>query len=136
MFRYSTRLLPGEKKRREDDSDSHLAKSIMQNRKYSTAGSIEDEYDYDGVAPSKKKGKRRVDEGGVAERRGIMGRQMLTQKERCLFCFENPSRPKHLVVSIANFTYLMLPQWQPVVSGHCIILPLQVSVEFDTQTVI
>jgi Protein similar to CwfJ C-terminus 1 len=132
VFRYSTRLLPGEKKKKEDDSDMHLAKSIMQNRKYSAAGSIEEEYDYDGVAPSKK-GKRSGDDGEVAERRGIMGRQMLTQKERCLFCFENPSRPKHLVVSIANFTYLMLPQWQPVASGHCIILPLQVSVEFGTQ---
>lgn len=105
----------------------HLARGIMQNKKYSTAGSIEDEYDYDGSAPSKKKGKRRGDEGEAAERRGIMRRPMMTQKERCVFCFENPSRPKHLVVSIANFTYLMLPQWQPAVSGHCIILPLQVS---------
>ncbi|XP_078159858.1 cwfJ-like family protein isoform X2 [Carex rostrata] len=121
----SARVLPGEKKRREDDSDMHLARGIMQNKKYSTAGSIEDEYDYDGVAPSKKKGKRRGDEGEAAERRGIMRRPMMTQKERCIFCFENPSRPKHLVVSIANFTYLMLPQWQPAVSGHCIILPLQ-----------
>ncbi|KAI3852344.1 hypothetical protein MKW92_040216 [Papaver armeniacum] len=34
---------------------------------------------------------------------------------------ENPTRPKHLVVAIANFTCLMLPQWQPVVQGHCYI---------------
>nr|ACN36823.1 unknown [Zea mays] len=50
---------------------------------------------------------------------------MLTQKERCMYCFENPSRPKHLVVAIGNFSYLMLPQFEPVVPGHCIILPLQ-----------
>ncbi|KAJ4753476.1 CWF19-like protein 2 [Rhynchospora pubera] len=123
--RHYTSHVQGGKKRREDDSDMHLARSIMQNKKYSSAGSIEDEYDYDGVAPSKKKGKKRGGEGEAAEGRGIMGRQMLTHKERCLFCFENPSRPKHLVVSIANFTYLMLPQWQAVVPGHCIILPLQ-----------
>nr|AFK37937.1 unknown [Lotus japonicus] len=30
----------------------------------------------------------------------------------------------HLTVSIANFTYLMLPQRQPVVPGHCCILPI------------
>jgi hypothetical protein len=49
----------------------------------------------------------------------------LTQQERCQFCFENPARPKHLVVAIANFSYLMLPQWQPVVPGHCCILTMQ-----------
>ncbi|KAM3240349.1 hypothetical protein ACQJBY_053809 [Aegilops geniculata] len=50
---------------------------------------------------------------------------ILTQKERCLYCFENPSRPKHLVVALGNLTYLMLPQFEPIVPGHCVILPLQ-----------
>jgi hypothetical protein len=27
--------------------------------------------------------------------------RLLTQKERCVFCFENPKGPKHLVVSVA-----------------------------------
>ncbi|KAJ3673337.1 hypothetical protein LUZ60_006711 [Juncus effusus] len=117
---------PSERRRKEDDSDLHLAKQISQNKKYSTSQTVEDEYehDFDGNAPARKKNKRK----GPSQDRGEMGnRQMLgaPQKERCLFCFENPARPKHLVVSIGNFTYLMLPQRQPVVPGHCLILPLQ-----------
>ncbi|CAL5207521.1 unnamed protein product [Lathyrus oleraceus] len=54
----------------------------------------------------------------------MVANQFMTQKERCLFCLENPNRPKHLVVSIANFTYLMLPWLQPLVPGHCCILPI------------
>ncbi|XP_057446194.1 uncharacterized protein LOC130738264 [Lotus japonicus] len=54
----------------------------------------------------------------------INGNRFLTQQERCLLCLENPNRPLHLIVSIANWTYLMLPQWQLVVPGHCCILPI------------
>nr|GEV86269.1 hypothetical protein [Tanacetum cinerariifolium] len=50
---------------------------------------------------------------------------IMTEQERCVFCFENPTRPPHLVVSIANNSYLMLPPWKPVVPGHCFILPMQ-----------
>ncbi|KAI9088574.1 hypothetical protein K1719_029688 [Acacia pycnantha] len=52
-------------------------------------------------------------------------KRILTQQDRSLFCLENPNRPMHLVISIANYTYLMLPQWQPLVPGHCCILPIQ-----------
>lgn len=57
-------------------------------------------------------------------------KQILTQQERCQFCFENSTRPRHLVVSIGNFTYLMLPQWEPLVEGHCCI----VTVEHESAT--
>lgn len=48
------------------------------------------------------------------------------QQERCVFCLENAKWTNHLIVSIANFTYLTLPHSKPVVPGHCCILPLQV----------
>ncbi|KAL5205832.1 hypothetical protein ABZP36_034041 [Zizania latifolia] len=107
--------------KREEDADLHLANKIMHNKQYDISRSLEDEYD-SGDAPSKK-GKRRNKEAHEDKRR--TQRHFLTQKERCFYCFENPSRPKHLVVAIGNFTYLMLPQYEPVVPGHCIILPLQ-----------
>ncbi|KAJ9129717.1 hypothetical protein P3X46_035302, partial [Hevea brasiliensis] len=77
---------------------------LIQNKQY---GRADDEYDFED-GPCRKSRKK-----------------VATQQERCLFCFENPNQPKHLVVSIANFTYLMLPRWQPVVPGHCFILPMQ-----------
>lgn len=108
-------------RRREDDADLHLANKIMHNKQYNMSKSIEDEYDF-GDAPTKKD-KRKNKE--ARDERKSTDRRMLTQKERCMYCFENPSRPKHLVVAIGNFSYLMLPQFEPVVPGHCIILPLQ-----------
>jgi hypothetical protein len=111
-------------RRREDDADLHLANKIMHNKQYNMSKSIEDEYDF-GDAPTKKD-KRKNKE--ARDERKSTDRRMLTQKERCMYCFENPSRPKHLVVAIGNFSYLMLPQFEPVVPGHCIILPLQVTV--------
>ncbi|URD76332.1 Protein similar to CwfJ C-terminus 2 [Musa troglodytarum] len=116
--RYIRKQMSREHKRREDDADLHLAKTIMQSKQYSLGE--DEEYGFD-VAPSRKRNKKK--EEMPAER--SISRRLLTQQERCQFCFENPSRPKHLVVSIANFTYLMLPQWQPVVEGHCCILPMQ-----------
>lgn len=112
-------------KKNEEDADMHLATKIMQNKKFSISGQADDEYDYD-EGPRKK----RENKGGNDHRSGVktnFPQRILTQHERCQFCFENPSRPRHLVISIANFVYLMLPQWQPIVPGHCCILPMQVS---------
>lgn len=106
--------------KREEDADLHLARKIMSNKKYSLSDRADDEYDFDGEPSRKRKHKR----DAVPNER-TFAKRILTQHERCQFCFENPSRPKHLVISIANFTYMMLPQWQPVVQGHCCILPMQ-----------
>ncbi|KAJ0228829.1 hypothetical protein HA466_0321710 [Hirschfeldia incana] len=120
--RYPTKDMSGKRKNQDDDTDMHLAKSIMHNKQYKTSNqAADDEYDY-GDAPSKKSRKR--ESSNVPEKDNRVKR-IMTQQERCLFCFENPKRPKHLVISIANFTYLMLPQHQPLVPGHCCILPMQ-----------
>ncbi|XP_039044004.1 CWF19-like protein 2 isoform X2 [Hibiscus syriacus] len=108
----------------DDDSDRHLAQRIMQNKKFSLSGQADDEYDYED-GPSRKSQKKGRESNQKVSGNNHLARRILTQQERCLFCFENPNRPKHLVVAIANFTYLMLPQWQPVVPGHCCILPMQ-----------
>ncbi|GMI93975.1 hypothetical protein like AT1G56290 [Hibiscus trionum] len=108
----------------DDDSDKHLARRIMQNKKFSLSGQADDEYDYED-GPSRKSRKKGGESNQKVSENNHLARRILTQQERCLFCFENPNRPKHLVVAIANFTYLMLPQWQPVVPGHCCILPMQ-----------
>ncbi|XP_043716299.1 CWF19-like protein 2 isoform X2 [Telopea speciosissima] len=104
------------KKKKEEDADMHLAQKIVQNKKFSMSGQADDEYDFDD-GPRRKQKQKRGEENSISKR-------ILTQQERCQFCFENPTRPKHLIVSIANFTYLMLPPWQTVVQGHCCILPM------------
>ncbi|CAN1279651.1 CWF19-like protein 2 [Linum perenne] len=119
------------RKKDDDNADKNLARTIMQNKQYSLSGRADDEYDYED-GPRKKSRKKEKDSDRKSENINL-GRRIITQQERCMFCFENPNRPKHLVLSIANFTYLMLPQRKPVVPGHCCILPLQH--ESSTRTV-
>ncbi|KAL8208789.1 hypothetical protein R6Q57_008201 [Mikania cordata] len=121
--RYIMHGLKAREKKREEDMDMHVARSIMQNKQYSVSGQADDEYDYDG--PKKKKRGKVDDAAPKSMGNTRFEKFILTQKERCNFCFENPKRPRHLVVAIANFTYLMLPPWQPVIPGHCCILPMQ-----------
>ncbi|XP_035542899.1 CWF19-like protein 2 isoform X1 [Juglans regia] len=109
------------RKKDEDDADMHLARNIMHNKQFTTYGQADDEYDFDD-GPSRKAQKKG---GGNEQKVTQKNMRLLTQQERCLFCFENPKAPKHLIVSIAQFTYLMLPHWQPIVPGHCCIVPLQ-----------
>ncbi|XP_022158360.1 CWF19-like protein 2 homolog isoform X2 [Momordica charantia] len=112
------------RRKKENDADLYLAKNIMQNKQYSMFSRADDEYDYED-GPRKKAQRKRGSNDDKLSGKDIRQRHMATQEERCIFCFENPNRPKHLTVSIANYTYLMLPQWEPVVTGHCCILPIQ-----------
>ncbi|KAK3190252.1 hypothetical protein Dsin_029813 [Dipteronia sinensis] len=114
---------PSVRKKKDDDGDLHLAGKIMQNKPYTLSGRADDEYDFED-GPSGKSRKKSGGNDNKASEKAI-AKRIWTQQERCLFCFENPNRPRHLVVAIANFTYLMLPQSEPVVPGHCCILPMQ-----------
>ncbi|GFP95886.1 cwf19-like protein 2 [Phtheirospermum japonicum] len=100
-------------KKKEDDGDLHLAQNIMHNHRYSVSGQADEEYDYDGGL--RKKNRKKGQGGGNHRSTEITNsaKRFLTQQDRCQFCFENPGRPKHLVIAIANFTYLALPQQQP-----------------------
>ncbi|EYU32986.1 hypothetical protein MIMGU_mgv1a001703mg [Erythranthe guttata] len=110
-------------KRKEDDADMHLAQNIMQNHKYSVSTQADEEYDYD--EGPKRKARKKGGDGNFKSQITTSANRFMTQQDRCQFCFENPARPKHLVIAIANFTYLSLPQQQAVVPGHCGILTLQ-----------
>ncbi|KAL2932506.1 CWF19-like protein 2 [Bienertia sinuspersici] len=122
--RYAIQEKQLQQKAKEDDSDRYLAQNIMKNKQYSMLTQADDEYDFDG-APTKKSKRKGADRKNRSHDVQNVKKRIVTQQERCLFCFENPNRPKHLVVAIANFTYLMLPQFQPVAPGHCCILTLQ-----------
>ena len=125
-FRYVMHDSSVRRKRKEEDADLHLAQKIMQSKQYNMSSCADDEYDFDD-APSRKTRKKEGGNGRKLTEKNNFANRILTQQERCQFCFKNPTRPRHLVVVIANFTYLMLPHWQPVVPGRCCILPMQAS---------
>lgn len=54
-------------------------------------------------------------------------RRLQSQQDRCISCFDNPSKPKHLIVSIGVKVYMMLPPRGALVPGHCYIIPMAVS---------
>ncbi|CAA0828260.1 CwfJ-like family protein [Striga hermonthica] len=112
-------------KKKEDNADLHLAQKIMHNHRYSISSQADEEYDYDDGPRKKARKKGGFSCHNKSSEITNSANRFLTQQDRCQFCFENPARPKHLVVAIANFTYLALPQQQPVVPGHCGILTLQ-----------
>lgn len=121
--RYTTHDTSVRQRKKEDDADMHLAQTIVQNKKFSISAQADDEYDFDD-GPRRKGRNKGGNEQKLNEKTNF-SRRILTQQERCKFCFENPNRPRHLVVAIANFTYLSLPHWQSVATGHCCILTLQ-----------
>lgn len=121
--RYMTQETSTRQRKNEDDGDALLAQKIAQNKKYSIATQADDEYDYDD-GPRKKSRKKGGNESRSNEKDNFP-KHMMTQQERCKFCFENPNRPRHLVIAIANFTYLSLPHWQSIVPGHCCLLTSQ-----------
>ncbi|XP_074274509.1 uncharacterized protein LOC141598680 isoform X2 [Silene latifolia] len=114
--RYAAQDKSLQQKGKEDDSDIHLAQAIMKNKHYSMSTQADDEYEYDGESCKKK---RKQGDGKTP------GKSIVTQQDRCHFCFENRQRSEHLVVAIANLTYLMLPQFTPVAPGHCCIVTMQ-----------
>ncbi|KAK7269858.1 hypothetical protein RIF29_22630 [Crotalaria pallida] len=118
------RISAAQQKKEEDDGDMHLARKIMQNKQFKVSTRADDEYDFEDGQSRKSRKKQGGDDNKIVPK-NTHATRFLTQQERCLFCLENPKWPMHLVVSIANFTYLMLPQWQPVVPAHCCILPIQ-----------
>ncbi|XP_050371981.1 uncharacterized protein LOC126789941 isoform X2 [Argentina anserina] len=122
--RYAMQDMSLRQKKKDDDGDMHLAQKIMQNKKYSISGQADDEYDFDG-SPRKKSKKKQGSVDHQATQNNAFANRFSIQQERCLFCFENPKRPAHLVVAIGDYSYLMLPQQKPVVDGHCYILPMQ-----------
>ncbi|CAN6457214.1 unnamed protein product [Victoria cruziana] len=112
-------------KKAEENVDTHLAMKIMQNKQYKSSEAADNEYDYDDISAAKPKRNRKGTHGNDIIKHENLQKRILTQQERCQFCFENPSRPRHLIISIGNLSYLMLPPWKPLVEGHCCILPMQ-----------
>ncbi|KAH7294788.1 hypothetical protein KP509_27G019100 [Ceratopteris richardii] len=115
------------------DGDSRLVKSILQYKDYRNSSFVDTEYEAMCgriLEPDPMRSKIKLSQAAAAEakeaREAINAhRRIVTQEERCQFCFNNQSRPKHLTLSIANSCYLMLPPWDAIVHGHCLIVPMQ-----------
>lgn len=118
-----------ERRTRRDEGDAAMLEGILHNKQYNKSTSIEDEYDFGSGLESSIYRKTKKASKGAGQKETWQAvrdhKRIITQQERCQFCFVNPSRPKHLTISIANSCYLMLPPREPLVEGHCLIVPIQ-----------
>ncbi|KAL4179695.1 hypothetical protein AMTRI_Chr13g121360 [Amborella trichopoda] len=71
----------------------HLSKRIVQNKQYTTYEEADDEYEFDKALRNKQKQKGK----------SALEQKLTENTKQCHICFENPIRPKHLILSIANF---------------------------------
>ncbi|CAI5491389.1 unnamed protein product [Closterium sp. Naga37s-1] len=59
------------------------------------------------------------------EKAGQVGefRRQVAVQQRCQQCIDSPARPRHLVVSVAAHSYLMLPPGGSLLPNHVLIVP-------------
>ncbi|GBG86214.1 hypothetical protein CBR_g41119 [Chara braunii] len=111
-----------------DDYDGNFADNVVRNKRFK-AIRVDDEYDYDeGLEMYEDRAKKASSDKRLQkDRERQIGdfRRLQTQQERCAFCFENPRRPSHLMISIATRAYMMLPDRAPLVEGHCLIVTME-----------
>ncbi|CAM6087896.1 unnamed protein product [Calypogeia fissa] len=114
---------------RNQSSDAEMAGTIARNKLFK--GNVDDEYEDFGngmeteLVHEQKGSKKKLAEKSTKQTGREGFRHLTIQQEQCQFCFENPRRPKHLVIAIANFVYLMLPPSPSLVPFHCYIVPMQ-----------
>ncbi|GAQ78864.1 hypothetical protein KFL_000200160 [Klebsormidium nitens] len=116
------------KRGRGADYDQYLAENIVKDQRFKGLADADGEYEHDDGLQmyesrekkgSQKKQAERFHSKQVADARRLQG-----QQDRCLFCFDNPGKPKHLIVSIGVKVYMMLPPRGTIVPGHCFIVPM------------
>eukprot|EP01126_Amoeba_proteus_P001624 TRINITY_DN10483_c0_g1_i19.p1 TRINITY_DN10483_c0_g1~~TRINITY_DN10483_c0_g1_i19.p1 ORF type:complete len:609 (-),score=159.70 TRINITY_DN10483_c0_g1_i19:84-1910(-) len=86
---------------------------------------FDDDYVDTQVWESKEK---KMDRVKIEKRQRKIAVNDLVKKENvemnCFYCFQNKKVPRHLVLSIGEYTYLMLPTY-PLCKWHCLIVPIE-----------
>lgn len=82
------------------------------------------DYDMDDVSKnvSEKMSHSRMEERDI--KKAMHAHQRLNSAlERCEYCLDRPNAKSHLLVHIDDKVYLSLPNYLPMVEGHCLIVP-------------
>ena len=64
-------------------------------------------------------------QNAVRSNAGRDRRRLDEQTQRDPFNISNAHFPKHLIISMNESAYLMLPRTKPITKGHCLIVPVQ-----------
>lgn len=111
--------------------DANLARNIASAQRYKgTELAVDDEYDHDGGLDmyEQRKGPRGQPAAQTAQRAKAAAVADFQRASRltstCALCFDNPGKPRHLHISYAAKSYLMLPELARLVPSHALIVPM------------
>lgn len=120
------------------DDDKYSLNQMFENEKYNCAKDINEEF----LNMTKKQGKNddlddifsdniRKEESEIKKEakkrdKAISQSQQISKSlDNCIKCIQSEHMPKHLMISMAETVYLSLPAYEPLVEGHCQIIPIR-----------
>lgn len=121
-------LVAEQKLEGEPDVDERMAQNIVKKGSSFKSSELdaEEEYDNDvGLHLAEQPGRRQSEKRRAKKEKEEAKndyKRLTTVSERCKFCFQNPSKPRHLHIAYGARSYLSLPIASPfLVERQCII---------------
>ncbi|XP_071056657.1 CWF19-like protein 2 homolog [Onthophagus taurus] len=125
----------GERIKYFPDDDKYSLQQMFENEKYSTVQDQNKEFinmaskiknqDMDEIFEDKIRQKDNLSDKKTIDK-AIQQHQMTSKTlENCLWCIQSDNMPKHLMISMGETMFLMLPPFQPITKGHCFIIPIR-----------
>eukprot|EP01127_Copromyxa_protea_P015925 TRINITY_DN4655_c0_g1_i1.p1 TRINITY_DN4655_c0_g1~~TRINITY_DN4655_c0_g1_i1.p1 ORF type:complete len:387 (-),score=112.84 TRINITY_DN4655_c0_g1_i1:127-1287(-) len=110
-----------------DNYHKNYTENVTGNKYFKLEGKepdFDDEYVNVNIFESKEK---KMNKDKLQQRHKQTASRETNKKDReestCFFCFENKRIPSHQLLSLGDYTYLMLPS-SPLAPGHCMISPI------------
>jgi hypothetical protein len=124
-------LVEREKRSGPVDYDAQYAENVIKSSKWHASinkiPNAETEYDDDEYEMwGGKQSRQSRQKQQARERQKAINETKKWDKQlaECFYCFENRKVPKHLVMALGEYTYLMLAE-RPILRDQCLIVPLQ-----------
>ncbi|GAX76750.1 hypothetical protein CEUSTIGMA_g4197.t1 [Chlamydomonas eustigma] len=110
-----------------EDLDTAVARNISKQARFkATDLDVDAEYDFDGglemYESKKRQGTMQQQQKRERDRQVSQFQKATKLEDNCMFCPSSIRRPRHLTVSLAHTSYLMLPAKGRLTPGHCCIV--------------
>ncbi|KAF7273969.1 hypothetical protein GWI33_013345 [Rhynchophorus ferrugineus] len=120
------------------DDDKYSLAQMFENEKFNTAEDQDSEFvkiasnlrknddmdDFFTDSVRRKKSDSKIAEANRSK--AINEHHKVTESlENCLKCIQSTNMPKNLIISMGEYTYLSLPEYEPLTDGHCLIAPVR-----------
>lgn len=120
------------------DDDKYSLKQMFENEKFNTGNDQDSEFmkiasnirkndDLDDLFADnvrRKKSDSKIEE--ASRSKAISQHQKMSDSlDNCPRCIQSSAMQKHLIVSMGEYVYLSMPSYEPLMEGHCLIVPIR-----------